>query len=251
MSLFIVELNSAFRNWLEPEMQSYFMKMVELKRKGYAKNYPIHYMPVDTTDFIGSHHLICKEDENGVMVLAGFRTVLLEQCVFYKIPFPAVVITSKAGQGTEKHLQAVMDLVENAMINRTKMIFSGSWTINPEVKSDPELVQVAKDVTTAILYWHQTENDIKDGLALGVVRAKTDVHFCEQGYSPIKHEGQILSTFEVLDVDCKEVRLMHKISFTEKAYLIAVKYRHLWDRKISIGRIYGIDEFDDGMSNAA
>jgi hypothetical protein len=251
MKLFIVELNSPYQNWLEPQMQFYFSKMVELKRIGYARNYPSHYLPVDTSDFIGIHHLICKQEGSRIDLVAGFRTIYLEQSEFFKIPFPATAIASRVGQNTELHLKAVMNLIENAKLIQTKLIFGSSWTIHPDAKEEPELVQLAKEMTTAVLYWYQTEKNIKEGLALGVIKAKTDVHFGEQGYSPIQYEGVELPTFKVIDVDEKEVRLMHRTCFTESAYALAEKYQSLWKSRVVIGSVFGLLEAEIDQMQAA
>ena len=232
-------------------MQFYFSKMVELKRIGYEKNYPSHYLPVDTSDFVGVHHLICKQQDGRVELVAGFRTIYLEQCEFFKIPFPATVITSRVGQNSEIHLKAVMNLIENAKTHQTKLIFGSSWTIHPDVKEEPELVRLAKEITTAVLYWYQTEKNIKEGLALGVVKAKTDIHFGEQGYRSIQFEGVELPTFNVNDVDEKEVRLMHRTRFTESAYAMAEKHQSLWKNRVVIGSVFGVQEAEVDQMYAA
>lgn len=240
MKLKLVVLNSPYQNWQRPKMAEYFSKMVELKFNGYRKNYPAHYLPVETTDLIGIHHLVFVEDQGREVLLSGFKTVFLEQCDFHRIVFPVVAMMSRKGQAGPEHQDSVLKTIETAKKNEERVSYSSSWTINPDYKDKPELAQAAKELCVAMLYWHSREYEIKNEFLLGVVKAKTDLFFMNYGYKPISIGPVELPAFEAIDVDHKEVRMLYREQFNSNANQLLEKYDLLFQECTVIGSPFGL-----------
>lgn len=242
MKLKLVVLHSPYRNWLIPQMPEYFSKMVELKHKGYQKNYPSHYLPVEATDLIGTHHLVFFQDGQNEVLLSGFKTVFAEQCDFHRLNFPVISMMTRKDQGTPEHRDSVMKIIDDAKIHQQRVSYSSAWTINPEFKDVPELAQAAKDLCVAMLYWHGLEYSINSEFLLGVVKAKTDLFFMNYGYKPISNGSAELPSFSVVDVDDKEVRLLHREAFNKNADVLINKYGRLYQERRVLGDLFGVTE---------
>ena len=48
--------------WSLPEVRTLFQNIITLKLEGYAATYPDTLIPLDKSDFYGTHVLVCTED---------------------------------------------------------------------------------------------------------------------------------------------------------------------------------------------
>jgi hypothetical protein len=239
-NLKIVILESPFESWSQAGVPDLFKNTVELKRLGYDGYYQDGFLPVDSSDFVGTHHLICEENESGLIPVAGFRSVTLGACKKYHLKFPAQSLLDKKDVGTELHCESVKKIIDEAEAANQTLSFGSSWTMLPRVRSIPENASLLKDIARGMLYSYQTENGIDAEMCVGVSMVKTDVYFSELGYDPITLNGRTLAPFDAAYIGYKQVILLHRTEFTPKAIQAAERYRRLWENRIHIQDIPSI-----------
>jgi hypothetical protein len=97
-NLQIVVLESPYDNMNDPLVRDLFSKIVQLKIEGYRLVYPYGVLPVDSYDFIATHHLVCREINGSYQVLMGVKYITLKKCLTHNLPFPGIALlrTAKA-----------------------------------------------------------------------------------------------------------------------------------------------------------
>ncbi|MGZ5279528.1 MAG: hypothetical protein ACXWC9_06280, partial [Pseudobdellovibrionaceae bacterium] len=98
-NLRFVVLKSPFQIWTQLENDTFkdlFHDMVRLKLQGYGLEYPRGVLPVDTSDFIATHLLVCKEEGSRLRPIMGFKTTSFADCEHHQIAFPALGLVQAA-----------------------------------------------------------------------------------------------------------------------------------------------------------
>ena len=96
-SLKIVTIEPLYDNWNNFLARDLFGQIVDVKLKGFGAHYPYGVMPIDTSDFISTHHLICQERDGELEVLSAFKTVDLNKAITHNLTFPALSLVKLAG----------------------------------------------------------------------------------------------------------------------------------------------------------
>src|ERR1700722_15302698 len=109
----LVTLKGFYECWQQPEAQEILMKTVALKLKGYLHEYESGVLPVDTTDYVGVHHVLCKWTNGEYVPIMAYKSVGFEACSRHCIPFPALAIVGSPGlpETREDTREAVRDLL--------------------------------------------------------------------------------------------------------------------------------------------
>jgi hypothetical protein len=232
-SLQIVMVESPFQSWHLPEVPNLFKNTIELKQSGYAHHYPNGFLPVDATDFVGIHHLICQKIKNEFIPLAGFRSITLEQCNIFHLPFPGLAGIAN-DPGTELHCAYVQEQLARISKNNLSVTYGSSWTVHPFARKNRAQAELLKDIARAMLFTYQTEHGIDEEIGMGVTapKVRTDLYFSELGYEPAKYQGVLLPRFNHAEMGPESVALLHRVNFTPFAQAAGKRYRALWENRI-------------------
>ncbi len=171
------------RHGVSPLVPIYFGKMVELKKKGYEHCYPQGVLPVDTTDFLSTHVLLCEKHGSEHVPVMGYKTVTMEKCRSFNQNFPGLSLVQNAKM--PDHCEVVQKVMNRCEENKRGLAYLGSWTLDPNFKKRcPSNVNL-KEAFMAfyrMLYRHQNVSEVVIG---GTLRFKTEKLFAELGHRPL------------------------------------------------------------------
>lgn len=231
----IVILDNPLDTWDSKQTQHLFRQMVSLKLEGYRSEYPKNVLPLDASDFFGTHLMICKIDFSGDLIpLVAYKAVTLERCESRRQPFPPRAIL-KASQSDDSALVDVMDRCRNENI---PLSYDSAWTMNPKVRENREFSKYLRDITTTIgVFFHQ-EFKIPEWIVMGIKRFKTDQYFQWMGHADITREFRAFASFD------EPAKLLHLKKYSDDSVQIAQTHSRMWQEKllISADRIDGAKE---------
>lgn len=229
----VVILETPYDTWFEKGAQELFSKMIGLKFTGYLKEHPYGSLPVDTSDFVANHLLVCDERNGELIPLMGYKTITLSRCRTHQLTFPALSLLSSSNAPTE-HKQAVLEILNRCEANKIEVSYDSSWTIHPDARADRELTLELRDILTSVVSRYHREYEIPEILGLGVVKLKTAKLFATWGLEPMSVNGEPLPTFTLSSLQGAEVLLVHGKPFSETALALTERYANFWEERVTI-----------------
>lgn len=229
----IVILDSLYDNIHDDQALQLFAKAARLKIQGYQGNYTFPVLPVDQTDFIATHILLCEKSATGLEPIMGYKIVTFDQCQRFKQEFPAFhVIGSQTS--LPDHFTAIAAEVGQAQEGRERLGYIGSWTVRPNLDDKRTMARHCRDVSTATLVLMCRELGLTRGLTFAVRRFKVEKYHESMGLKPLEHEGKALEPFpyEAFFGELCSVSLLDTKAFSEEAKSMAVRYQDLWKERL-------------------
>lgn len=215
------------------ETQKLFARMAALKIAGYKKEYPDGVLPLDTSDFIATHLLLCEETDDGLRPIMGFKSVMKEKCEKHRVAFP--VFNLMEGIESAAHQSALEKLISTAVVREEQVAYNGSWTIDRKVREDRVLAQFCIDMTALMLIRHYYERGIENIVAGAVVRFHVDDFKKFMGFGSLKDEqGRDLPCVQCKFVFQENVKLMHLRNFNDAALRWTERNIEMWRNRIVI-----------------
>jgi len=238
----LVILECPYDLWQDSQVQKLFCKMVKLKLKGYQKEYPYGVLPIDTTDFIATHHFLYSSNSEKTPIwetaepLLAFKTISLSRCTKHNLPFPAQSIL-KAAQGTDLHLLKLYEILDMCKLENIDLSFGSGWTIDPLVRENRELTKKLKELMIGVLINYYLETQTLKQLCFGVPRFKTDLFFQKLGYQNLSFGMQSLPPFPHQPLLGESVTILFCDHFSSYALELANASKNIWDEKMVLGEI--------------
>lgn len=229
--LHVVVLDDPSQIWEAPQVPDLFARAIGLKLAGYRDKYPSGVLPVDATDFVGTHVLVCREQGGQLDPVMGFRSLTYSRCRFHYLTFPLLSIARNSN--APKHARCVEEEIRRCEAQGIELHYNGGWTIHPKVREDATLRPLFKDLMVALDYFHH------DGgrkpyelLGAGVIRLKTDAFFESYGYESLGFEGVPLAPVQSHYLAGEPVRFIQVKKYTQRAYDCAERFKGLWDQRL-------------------
>jgi hypothetical protein len=228
----LVVLDCAYDTISEPRTQQLLAGEVAMKILGYQASYPYGVLPVDTTEFVGRHAMVCEESDKGFRVLSATKSVTLSLCRAFNIPFPMLSLAKANGP---EHVSYVEDKIAQADKEGVDLLYQFSWSADPQIRAkDRELATKLKEIILAQLIWEAIDAAPAKIMLAGVPRVKTDQFFEDMGYHLAIHQGQTLSPFNVPTSLGEKAVFMDFKEITLQARSLMKRYQALWDQRIVI-----------------
>lgn len=222
----IVILDCPIATWQNPDTQKLFCKLLNLKLQGYGKEYPEGVTSLDSSDFFGTHLLICRTDEHGELEpLMGYKSISAKRAEFFRMTFPALT-TLRAG-GAQKFEPAIQQIISNCLKSNQDISYDSGWTKSPSI--DKEFSKYLRQIITAIGTFYHSESDIKEWLTCGIIRFKTDEYFRYLGATDVTEPFGVFSSANEQGV------MLHLKKPSQQALEDAEKVRSFWESRILIG----------------
>lgn len=213
----------------DPDAGKMFNQMLNLKLRGYQAEYPTGVLPIDTTDFISLHHIVCLELKNELRPVTAYKTTPLSRALKHHVLFPALALAQQA-QAPE-HYKAVEKIIANCQKENKELSYASSWTIDPAFKMDRQIRGLFE---TAYVLGHKDYN-IDEMLLGGTLRFKTQNVFNRMGHTLIQNEkGETLPTINVKHLFGEQVVIMHGQKPTPYAAECCEPYQDLWNNRIEV-----------------
>jgi hypothetical protein len=231
-NLRIVVIESPYDTLSDPLARDLFSKMLQLKIAGYRMVYPYGVLPADTSDFIATHQLICREVKDSYEVLMGVKYITLKKSQTHNLPFPGLTLLRAAR--AELHEKALEQLLVSYRETPEKVSYGGSWAIGAEARSNPVLQKVLKDLFAVTLVRHEMEIGTSERFCAGATKVKTHEYFQNLGYEKFCYDGQVLPTINTASLLGEPAFMFRCTRFSPAALDLADRYQKLWDSRLVI-----------------
>jgi hypothetical protein len=231
-NLRIIILECPYDTWGDPLTRDLFSKLVHLKIAGYQQEYEYGVLPVDTTDFIATHQLVCRETPEGFIPLTGYKSTTLERVKKHGLTFPGLGLVRSAQ--AQKHEKAVTQIIERCERENKSLAYTSTWTMDPSVKNNRELRMKLRDIFEAMYVLFHLEQQISEILVGGTLRFKTEALFEFWGHHFLQLGREILPPIYVPHLLDEKVVVMHLKKFSEAAIKKVEPFRFMWNQKMTI-----------------
>jgi hypothetical protein len=228
----LVIIDCPYDTWSNQLTRDLFADTIQLKLDGYLASYPYGALPVDTTDFIGTHHIVCEKKNGSLVPVMAYKTTALTRCKIHNLTFPALSLMQAAG--AKKHAEEVMRIIAAASENQHEISYDGSWTMDPAIRRDKTRSEYLKKIMTAINVQYHISSHVPEILGLGLLRFKTEQYFKNIGYRQLSQGDQLLPPISMGSLQNESVVLMHLTEFTKEALATAQEFNWLWEKRIEI-----------------
>jgi hypothetical protein len=221
----------------QPLARELFMKTITLKLEGYLHEYRGGTLPLDSTDYVGVHHVLCRKVGRDYVPLMAYKSVSLERCLAHNLHFPATTILGPVGkdQALERTRQAVRAVVDRFRTNPSRLTYDSSWTIDPETRKDRPLVQQLRDIFLTAHLFHSQREEGTASVICGIFRFKTEQFFAGWGYQPCATEDGSMPLFRHAFLSGEKAVMMYAERYSESAWETARRYEAIWRNRILIG----------------
>jgi len=200
--LSFVTLDCPLERWRDPHVRAAFAEMVRLKMLGFGSAHAAGIMPVDTSDFIASHVLTCVEGNDGLHLVAAFRSISTERCREFNLTFSAESLAIAAD--AREHAAAVREFVGQ----EGRVGYLGSWTIHPSARENPALRAALRDDFALGAVLAHAEAGIPRMVVGATLRFKVDRLLSPVGFRPLSHKGAELPPIAVRHLHGEPVLMM-------------------------------------------
>ncbi len=234
-SLRFVVLETPYDQWENPIAREMFGRMALLKLNGYRKEYPYGVLPLDATDYVSTHLLICTEEPGGPLKpIAGYKSLTLQRCYIHNLKFPLLNYMSEST--APLHASAVKHILERHQHLGNQLAYNGSWTVDPDIRSDRTFVSQLKELMMGLGVRFCQAYGITTLLGAGAVLNKADKYFRGWGYTPLKGgDGVELPAVSLPAFFDRQVQVIHLDQFNESALENAERAKSLWENRQTLG----------------
>ncbi len=226
----MVTLECPYDAWDNPELVRLFSQTVGLKLRGYRKVYDYGVLPVDTTDFLATHHLVCTQEGGQLTPLMGFKAITLSRCKMHNVAFPLTGILGSSGART--HLDVLEEELERAKREDRDVAYASSWTILPEARENAMFASILTRHFIAMMTLHFESLPGALRIACGSVTHKTDQLLCRMGYERMMNGEQELPPFEQASLMGEKAVVLRCDRYSAEAERIAERYRQAWNERL-------------------
>lgn len=193
MEIRIVSLENCYANIANKMAGDFFSQLISLRAGSYGPDYPKHYLPLDQSDFIATHHLFCFEEDGKLKAFGGLRQLNSSLLRSYKMPFP--LLTSVSEAGASAHFTALKRMIEVAESAGREVLYSSRFVLEKTTRTNRELGKVFKEIIAGITYADFVRFKDPCFVAGSALRFKTQPFFEQLGLHPVPWEGNALEPF--------------------------------------------------------
>lgn len=226
----LVILESPYEIWNLQSVPLMFSKMIKLKKDGYDSHYLKKVLPLDTSDFIATHVLLCrKQKDQSLEPIMGYKTVTVKKCQEYNFVYPGLGLVTNAKMPL--HIQAVNNIIQRCEHEQKNLAYLGSWTIDPTLK-DPLLRKQLKKAFQAFYGLLYREQKVSEVIIGGTLRFHTEKIFSELGQKPLQLNGEDLPVINVKHLGDEPVLVMHGACSSDPLTETEHQWNAVWSNRI-------------------
>lgn len=221
----VVVIDCPIETWHNTETRDLFSEMVQLKIDGYGAEYSHRALPLDASDWFGTHILIVQEAPVPKVIL-GYKFAALERCEEFNQTFPGLTIPSTSH--ADSHTNRVQQIIEACRKSGKNIGYVGSWTIHPQARENRPLTALLRELVASTHQEYQQTYGVEEMLICGMIRFKTDVWQQGLGYRPLSFNNQELPAFEFKALNGEPAKLLHLTRPSDLAASFLAKHRSYW-----------------------
>jgi hypothetical protein len=234
-NLELVILQCPYTTYLDDQQTRQMLEQtIKLKYTGYFNKHDRGVQPVDGTDFLSDHVLICKRNEQDELIpLLGSKFLPYDVCGPNNIDFTVEAFLKK--EEHHPHLCYLQKELLRANYQNKRVCYHSSWTTHPNATSDREFNKTLKKIFMASSLLYCQEFQVDELYGLGVPKYRTDQFFYTWGYERVAVAGQDLADINFRVLNSISGVFMHLKEFSPDAYKYAEVFNEIWKRKTVIG----------------
>jgi hypothetical protein len=230
----LVVLDYPIQSWKNPEVQSMFSKVVDLKLTGYWDSHGHDkVIPVDVSDFIGANIITCYDTPEGLKPIMAFRMLTLSRCELHRNRFPALSVLESSGVSTAP-VEAILESVRK---RARDVVYASSWTRASNLPKSPEAKRFLRDLHTSNILNFMDSRGIDEFIACSVLKFRVNEHFEYCGMKPIT---QPFAQYSVFDQIVTMYHLDDFANFTAEARADRERMKLYWARRIELATVGAI-----------
>ena len=247
-NLRVVVLKCPYANWHDPATQQLFSKMVSLKLSGYQPKHFFGVMPIDGTDFLADHLLICEENpETGELLpILGVKSLSYGICEPFCTDFTIDAFLRKGGH--KSHLQSLHEILEDCRKGGREIAYYSSWTVAPKANRDRELMALLKELFAAVTFHHHHQEGIDELLGLGVPKYRTDQFFISWGFERVRNKERELDNIPFRILGGIDGVFIHLKNYSRMVLESAAMHRDAWEERITVGKAPRFTMMENGQA---
>lgn len=207
-----------------------FPKILSLKYHGYSKRHTGNILPLDTTDFIGTHLIVCEKENNDYFPLMAYKSTTIEMCDKYGINFPFLNLLENSGNKIcyDETIRIIKKLKEES----SSLSYDTSWTMSPRLEGQKEKREYLKEILQMLLVNYHQDYNIPNWVTFGICKVKTDLLFKSMGgveisSSPIVEHPGLGGQRSVAILLPSNLYLFHALRMGQK-------HKKLWENRMVI-----------------
>jgi hypothetical protein len=213
-------------------VRNLFPKVIQLKVEGYRKEYGNYVLPFDSSDFIATHLVLCELQKDGSYIpVLGFKSVTLQMCDDYRIPFP--ILSMLENDNNKKTILGTMDGYR-ATNSQSQLAYNGSFTILPRLRENKVLMKYLWKITSSLLVNYYIEYQIPHVLALCVTKFHIHLKKQELGWNFIQSENGILGPYNCKAFFDTTLVPMEFSNLSIKGIEAAARFKDMWLNRITL-----------------
>jgi hypothetical protein len=137
--------------------------------------------------------------------------------------------------GAKAHVEAMEELIDECRKDGEDLAYLGSWTVDPDVRREPELQRALKEIFISSYCLFYEEQKISRIALGGTLRFHTEKVFAEMGHRPLALRGEPLKTIRVAHLFGEEVMVMFAKGFNQALKPTVERWKPLWNARILLG----------------
>lgn len=226
----VVILEAPNETLLVPDGKELFANIMELRIRGYTNIHSNAILPMDTTDFLATHLLVCTKENPLENVLMSYKSTSYKLCQKFNLAFPFTTILEKSAHpDCVSEMKKILDDCEKT---GKDLSYDAGWTVNPKIRENKELQMALKEIVVSFLVHHHRDYAIPHWVTFGICKVKTDQLFLKMGASEISNHPMISHPY-LLQADARALISKDHV-YTEYAMDISRKYQDMWESKLTI-----------------
>jgi hypothetical protein len=229
----IIVLKSPYHLMGIESVEKTFINICKFKIDGYLREYPSGVLPLDTSDFIANHIILCEKGTDSFEPIMGFKSITLQTCDNHRIPFPMIGML-KSIDDTSAHLSYFETLLNKYRLeNKAHSIaYNGSFTVHARKRSDPNFHKILWDMVSFLLASYYISEKIENVVAVAATKYKVDHRKTERGWDYIEHNSKRLGSYRANSLFDAELIPMQIQGLDIKCQKDKERYKFLWDQRI-------------------
>ena len=214
----------------DPFVRDLFCKIIKIKHTGYMTAYHPDVIPVDKSDFVGTHISLCIEEDLQLNPIFTYKSISYDRCLKHVFEFPGLSLMKSDGNPSCVHrIEQILN--ENNKVPHW-VSFDSAWAQDPNVRlnKSPETKLFLREVAMACGVWHHQEFEIPHMITCGVKQVKTDLFFLNMGLEPLTD----LANFTQSNLFGAAAVIFYNNTFSKFAIECSKKHITLWNEKLLI-----------------
>lgn len=226
----VVILEAPKETLLVPDGKELFANVMELRIKGYTNIHTNAILPMDTSDFLATHLIVCTKKNPLENVLMSYKSTSFQLCKKFNLAFPFTTILEKSAH--PNCINEMKNILEHCEKTGQDLSYDAGWTVNPQIRENKELQIALKEIVVSFLVHHHRDYNIPHWVTFGICKVKTDQLFLKMGATEISDQPMISHPY-LLQADARAL-ILENHQYTEYAMEISRKYQDLWESRITI-----------------